>query len=181
MNAIEVAEKFCAAWSSLDAEAFGSLFAPDGYYTDIAFGVTLRGRENVRQHHKIWRMAVPEFSMAPEHARASGRVVTVQTICYGKFSGSDLGGGKIKATHKSFRARAIAVLEINDGDKIAACTEYYDRTTMPMGEPTPFNDLTWPQNELFVLSTDVRDGSSTDSALPPLEKGPEWDLHLGHT
>ena len=47
MNVIEVAEKFCAAWSSLDAEAFSSLFAPDGYHTDIAFGVTRRGRENV--------------------------------------------------------------------------------------------------------------------------------------
>jgi uncharacterized protein (TIGR02246 family) len=78
MNLIEVAEKFCAAWSSPDAEAFSSLFAPDGYYTDIAFGVTRRGRENVREHHKIWRLAVPEFSMIPEHAHASGQVVTVQ-------------------------------------------------------------------------------------------------------
>jgi hypothetical protein len=102
MNVIEVAEKFCAARSSLEAEAFSSLFAPDGYHTDIAFGVTRRGRENVREHHKIWRMAVPEFSMMPEHAHASGQVVTVQTICHGKFSGSDLGGSKIKATHKSF-------------------------------------------------------------------------------
>jgi ketosteroid isomerase-like protein len=144
MSVIEVAEKFCAAWSSPDAEAFGSLFAPDGYYTDIAFGVTRRGRESVGQHHKIWRMAVPEFSMMLEHAHASGQVVTVQTICYGKFSGSDLGGGKIKATHKSFRARSIVVLEINDRAEITACTEYYDRTTMPIGEPTPFNDLTWP-------------------------------------
>jgi hypothetical protein len=93
---------------SLDAEAFSSLFAPDGYYTDIAFGVTRRGRENVRENHKIWRMAVPEFSMMPEHAHASGQVVTVQTICYGKFSGSDLGGSKIKATHNSLQAKTKA-------------------------------------------------------------------------
>jgi len=144
MNAIELAEKFCAAWSSLDSDAFGLLFAPDGYYTDIAFGIIRRGRENVREHHKIWRMAVPEFSMMPERTHASGQVVIVQTICYGKFSGSDLGGAKIKATHKSFRARGIVVLEINDQTEITACTEYYDRTTMPIGESTPFNDLTWP-------------------------------------
>ena len=163
MTVIEVAEKFCAAWSSINGEAFSSLFAPDGYYTDIAFGVTRRGRENVREHHKIWRMAVPEFSMMLEHAHASGQVVIVQTICYGKFSGSDLGGSKIKATYQSFRARAIAVLEINDRAEITACTEYCDRTTMPIGEPTPFNDLTWPQNELFVPSTDVRDVSASQT------------------
>jgi hypothetical protein len=75
-----------------------------------------------------------------------------------------LGGGKIKATHKSFRARAIAVLEVNDRAEITACTEYYDRTTMPIGEPTPFNDLTWPQNAL---------GRLTNSVLPPREEGPE--------
>jgi steroid delta-isomerase-like uncharacterized protein len=163
MNVIEVAERFCAAWSSLDAEAFSSLFASDGYYTDIAFGVTRRGRENVREHHRIWRAAVPEFSMLPEHAHASGQIVTVQTICYGKFSGSDLGGSKIKATHKSFRARAIAVLEINERAEITACTEYYDRTTMPIGEPTPFNHLTWPENEPFTPSTETRDVVETQS------------------
>lgn len=53
MNVIEVAEKFCAAWSSLDADALSSLFAPDGYYTDIAFGVTRRGRENVREQSEM--------------------------------------------------------------------------------------------------------------------------------
>jgi steroid delta-isomerase-like uncharacterized protein len=154
MNVIEVAEKFCAAWSSLDAGAFSSLFARDRYYTDIAFGVTRRGRENVREHHKIWRMAVPEFSMMPERAHASGQVVTFQTICYGRFSGSDLGGSKIKATHKSFRARAIAVLEINDRAEITSCTEYYDRTTMPIGEKPLFRwSLVTPSPMLGVTTS----------------------------
>jgi hypothetical protein len=33
MDVAAVAEKFCAGWTSLNAEAFGMLFAPEGYYT----------------------------------------------------------------------------------------------------------------------------------------------------
>jgi len=62
----------------------------------------------------------------------------------GTFSGGDLGGGKLKATFKSFRARAISVLELNEQSQILACTEYYDRSTMPIGDETPFDHLPWP-------------------------------------
>ena len=51
------------------------------------------------------------------------------------------GGGKRKPTFKSFRARAIAVLELNEDGQILACREYYDRSTMPIGDETPFDDL----------------------------------------
>jgi hypothetical protein len=72
----------------------------------------------------------------------------VKTVCYGTFSGGDLGGGKLKATFKSFRARAISVLELNEQSQILACTEYYDRLTMPIGDGTPFDHLTWPYKDL---------------------------------
>ena len=97
MDVVAVAEKFCAGWTSLDAEAFSMLFAPEGYYTDIAFGITRRGRDQVREHHRIWRTAVPEFVMLNEHAYESGSTVIVKTVCYGTFSGGDLGGSKLKA------------------------------------------------------------------------------------
>ena len=104
MDVLAVAEKFCAGWTSLDAQAFSVLFAPEGSYTDIAFGITRRGRDQVREHHRIWRTAVPEFAMLNEHAYESGSTVIVKTVCHGTFSGGDLGGSKLKATFKSFRA-----------------------------------------------------------------------------
>ena len=98
MNVVSIADRFCAGWTSLDAEAFSTLFAPEGSYMDIAFGITRRGRDQVREHHRIWRTAVPEFAMLNERAYESGSAVIVKTICYGTFSGGDLGGGKLKAT-----------------------------------------------------------------------------------
>lgn len=142
-----VADKFCAGWTSMDAAAFSELFAPDGYYIDIAFGVKRQGRNLIQDHHKLWRTAIPEFVMLNEESYEAGLVVTVKTVCYGKFSGGDLGGGKLKATGKSFRARAISVLELNDQFQIKACTEYYDRLTMPMGEATLFDNLSWPHKD----------------------------------
>jgi uncharacterized protein (TIGR02246 family) len=85
MDVGAVAEKFCAGWTSLDAEAFSMLFAPEGHYTDIAFGITRRGRDQVREHHRIWRTALPEFVMLNEHAYVSGSAVIVKTVCYGMF------------------------------------------------------------------------------------------------
>jgi hypothetical protein len=32
MDVVAVVEKFCAGWTSLDAEAFSRLFALEGYY-----------------------------------------------------------------------------------------------------------------------------------------------------
>ena len=77
-----------------------------------------------------------------------GGAATIPTMALARGGGHG-GGGHF--------GRAIAVLEINDGAEITACTEYYDRTTMPIGEPTPFNHLTWPQHELFMPSTQARD------------------------
>jgi hypothetical protein len=71
--------------------------------------------------------------MLNEHAYESASTVIVKTVCYGRFSGGDLGGGKLKATFKSFRARAISVLELNEQSQILACAEYYERSTMPIG------------------------------------------------
>jgi len=87
MDVVAVAEKFCAGWTSLDAEAFSVLFAPEGYYTDVAFGIMRRGQDQVREHHRIWRTAVPEFVMLKEHAYEAGSAAIAKALCYATFSG----------------------------------------------------------------------------------------------
>jgi hypothetical protein len=94
--------------------------------------------------------------MLNEHAYESGSTVIVKTVCYGTFSGGDLGGSKLKATFKSFRARAISVLELNGQSQILACTEYYDRSTMPIGDETPFDQLPWPHKDLAEAALSTR-------------------------
>jgi hypothetical protein len=72
--AVAVAGKFCAGWTSLDAGAFSMQFAPEGYYTDIAFGITRRGRDQVREHHRIWRekRSFPTARRSVLHLRRRG-------------------------------------------------------------------------------------------------------------
>jgi len=37
---------------------------------------------------------------------------------------------------------------LNEASQILACTEYYDRSTMPIGDATPFDQLPWPDKDL---------------------------------
>jgi len=83
-------------------------------------------------------------------------------------SGGDLGGSKLKATFKSFRARAISVLELNGQSQILACTEYYDRSTMPIGDETPFDQLPWPHKDLAEAALSTRMGNSGPARIVKL-------------
>ena len=77
----------------------------------------------------------------------------VKFVCYGTFSGGDHGGSKLKATFK-FVLSSSYLGELNEQSQKLACTEYYDRSTMSIGEETPFNHLPWPHKNLAeALST----------------------------
>ena len=79
--------------------------------------------------------------MIAERIHLADGAVIVQVICEGTFSGADLARGKMKATSLPFRDRTCAVLELDDQDEIACCTEYYDRAIMPGGAKPPFDQL----------------------------------------
>ena len=68
-------------------------------------------------------------------------MVVVQAIGEGTFDGESLGGGKMVATGRTFRARLCAVLAVADDGKITRCSEYYDRSLMPERQQAPFRDL----------------------------------------
>jgi uncharacterized protein (TIGR02246 family) len=140
MDIVAIGDRWIAGWSSPDSDAFARLYALDGRYTDVAFGITRSGRNYVRRHHMHWRNAVPDFVMTRETVRAAANAVIVQAHCTGTFSGDDLVGGLLKATHKPFRCRTIAVLDLNEHHEIEWCTEYYDRSVMPGGASTPYNE-----------------------------------------
>ena len=128
-------------WSKSNSDEFAELFREDGEYLDAAFGALRRGRDFMKLHHQLWHRAVSGFRMTPERITTGDAIVVVQAIGEGTFSGESLGGGKMAATGKAFRARLCAVLAIGDDAKIARCSEYYDRSLMPGGQEAPFRDL----------------------------------------
>ena len=140
MTPLDVAKEWIARWGKPDSAAFAELYADDGAYVDPAFGLLRKGRQRIQMHHHLWWKAIPDFELRAEQFHVAGRVVVVQFSAEGTFSGEDLGGGRVKATQRRFRGRSIAVLEFDDEMKIKKCTEYYDRSILPGGEPTLFND-----------------------------------------
>lgn len=108
---------------------------------DPAFGVLRRGRDFMKLHHQIWHRAISDFRMTSERIITGEDVVVVEAICEGTFDGEDLGGGRMTATGKPFRARMCAVLAIGEDNKIARCTDYYDRSLLPGGQEAPMRDL----------------------------------------
>ncbi len=129
----DIGTKWVAGWSSRDSDAFAKLYAPDGEYVDHAFCLCRSGRAAVRKHHELWWKAVPDFVMTLERTLVSDRSIIVQVVGEGTFSGEDLGGGKMKATGKRFSGRLVAILDIDEFDRIATSTEYYDKSIMPGG------------------------------------------------
>ncbi|MBO4224111.1 DUF4440 domain-containing protein [Bradyrhizobium neotropicale] len=136
-----VGRSWVEGWNKHDADEFARLFREDGEYMDTAFGALRRGRDFMRRHHQLWHRAISDFRMVPEKIIAGDSVVVVQAVGEGTFDGESLGGGKVVATGKTFRARLCAVLAIADDGKIARCSEYYDRSLMPDGQQAPFRDL----------------------------------------
>ena len=136
-----IGRAWVAGWSNSNSDAFAQLFREDGEYVDPAFGAFRRGRDFMKFHHQTWHRAVSGFHMTPERVIAGDSVVVVQAIGEGKFDGDSLGGGKVVATGKAFRARLCAVLAIGDDGKITRCSEYYDRGLMPGGDEAPLRDL----------------------------------------
>lgn len=128
-------------WGRSNSDEFADLFTEDGEYLDPAFGVFRRGRDFMKLHHQIWHRAISDFRMTSEGIIAGDAVVVVQAIASGTFNGESLAGGKMAATGKPFHGRMCAVLAVGEGDRIARCTDYYDRGLMPGGLETPMRDL----------------------------------------
>lgn len=127
-----IPERWAAAWSQDNSAAFAELFNPKAVYTDHAFQIV---STNIREHHKIWRAANPDFKVIldpstpiwwasglDEHGKKAS--CSFRTINYGTFTG-DL--PTRKASGKSFQFSAMLHLTIEEG-LIVSMDEFYRDT-----------------------------------------------------
>lgn len=128
-------------WAERDSAAFAALFANDGEYIDAAFGVRRSGRDSMEHHHKLWHAAISQFTMRPLRLVTAPGFIAIEALAEGRFDGEGLGGGKIKPTYARFRGRMCVLIDVTSEGKIARCTDYYDRSTMPGGQRPPLGDL----------------------------------------
>ncbi|MFD8000463.1 nuclear transport factor 2 family protein [Streptomyces mirabilis] len=143
MNITDIAINWIEKLNQPDSTAFSNLFAENGMYVDPSYGLARRGRELVHLHHHQWHAAVPDFKAEVERVLVDGSTATILYAGTGTFDGEPLGpgGGKsVQPTNRPFKARVVIVLDIDENGLVACCTEYYDRSIMPLGEETPYSD-----------------------------------------
>ena len=142
MNITDIATRWLDLLQRPDSATFADLFTEDGLYIDPAFGLARRGREFVRLHHHKWHAAVPDFKAKIERVLVDGRTATLLYEGTGTFDGEPLGVGEnaVQPTNRPFKARVAIVLDLDEGGLVKCCTEYYDRSIMPMGVKAPYAD-----------------------------------------
>jgi hypothetical protein len=142
MNVADTAIRWLDQLLHPDSAAFAELFTEDGMYVDPAFGLARKGREFVRLHHQKWHAAIPDFGAKIERVLVDGLTATLLYEGWGTFNGKPLGMGEnaLQPTNRQFKARAVIILDLNESGLVKCCTEYYDRSVMPMGVKTPYAD-----------------------------------------
>ncbi len=111
----EAADRHLQAFNSKDLEGFVNNEAPDIEFV-IPGGITLRGRDQVREYMQIFWRAFPDMNVSENYqVIASDTAVTEST-----YSGTHTGtlrtpNGDIPATRKRVQGRQVAVQRVRDG------------------------------------------------------------------
>jgi steroid delta-isomerase-like uncharacterized protein len=122
-----VIQEWAAGWSTLGApEQFVSLFAEDCVYEDVAAGVALKGKEEVRGFHEESHVAFPDFTVELTSRAVSGNSAHAQWTMTGTHLGLLFG---VPPTGKKISVRGVSVFELRD-DKVQTCSDYYDKSTL---------------------------------------------------
>lgn len=111
----EAADRHLRAFNDKNLEEFVGNEAPDIEFV-IPGGITLRGREQVREYMKLFWNAFPDMTVTANHQVVAGDTAVTEAT----FSGTHLGilrtpNGDIPATHKAVRGRQVAVQRVKDG------------------------------------------------------------------
>jgi steroid delta-isomerase-like uncharacterized protein len=124
-----------AAWTSHDVEKTASYYADDVVYEDLAFGMVLHGKEELKTFLNDSFAAFPDlkFEVKSFFVSSLGRLgyggTGVEWVMSGTHKGdlraSPATGKSIPATGRSFSVRGVSISETRKG-KIKRNSDYYD-------------------------------------------------------
>jgi len=125
-NSQEAADRHIQAFNEKNLEEFVGNESPDMEFV-IPGGITLRGRDQVREYMKLFWSAFPDIKVTPSYQVVAGDTVVTEST----YSGTHLGtlrtpNGDIPATHKTVQGRQVAVQRVKDG-KIWSEHLYFDQ------------------------------------------------------
>jgi len=112
---------YIASWSSHDPEKVASFFTDDCVFEDMAFNVTMRGKEELKQFVATTFAAYPDFAMEMTFGFGAGDVFASEWVMTGTHTG-DLYGAP--ATRRRFSVRGASITRFEDG-KMKHHTDYW--------------------------------------------------------
>jgi steroid delta-isomerase-like uncharacterized protein len=122
MNAIDVAERYFAAWNDQDPKALLSVFTEDGTYCDPTTSGELTGAAIAANAQALWQ-SFPNLSFEiVSHAKAGPEIVVAEWLMKGTNLGEFRG---LPSTGKCVSLPGADFIRV-DGDKVRSVTGYFD-------------------------------------------------------
>jgi steroid delta-isomerase-like uncharacterized protein len=118
----DLALRWADAWNSHDADAVAALFARDGFFEDVTFGVVAHGTNEIRAVAQSFFTVVPDLHISVVNGSFNASRGSIEWV----FSGSDQG---LYRTGKTFAVRGATVLELAE-NKISRDSDYWDLATL---------------------------------------------------
>ncbi|MEU4929690.1 nuclear transport factor 2 family protein, partial [Streptomyces yokosukanensis] len=109
-----VVSDWSAAWNGTDPDQLGTLFTPDGTYTDQAIGVTFHGRQEIAGWKARTDSLIDNVHVTVHAAHRAGGHITVEGVY----------AGHIKGAPKPF-AVPLATLLTTQGRRITSDQDFY--------------------------------------------------------
>jgi steroid delta-isomerase-like uncharacterized protein len=122
----EAADRHLAAFNEKDLEGFVGNEAPDIEFV-IPGGITLRGREQVRDYMKLFWNAFPDMRVTATNQVIAGETAVTEAVYEGTHTGTlRTPNGDVPATGRRVRGRQVAVQRVKD-DQICSEHLYFDQ------------------------------------------------------
>ena len=111
-----------AAWNAHDPDRVASLYSDDVTYEDVAFGLIVHGRAEMRKMAADFFASVPDLKLEIVRNTSMNNAGSVEWV----FSGTDVG---LYKTGKKFSVRGASVYEVRGG-KFSSNRDYYDSASI---------------------------------------------------
>jgi steroid delta-isomerase-like uncharacterized protein len=115
-NTKETADRHVQAFNNKDLEGFVKNGASDIEFV-IPGGITLRGREQVREYMQIFWSAFPDMNIKESYQIIAGDTAVTESTYSGTHTGTlRTPNGDLAATGKRVQGRQVSVQRVKDGE-----------------------------------------------------------------
>jgi steroid delta-isomerase-like uncharacterized protein len=125
------AAAYSRAWTSEPAQLL-EFFEPDGSYTDVAFGATYNGRDEIARFHRWMLKFAPDSAIEFSNSCAADGRLYLEWVWSGTFEGALRlpDGSSVQSTGGNFSIPGVAACRYADTGELLSHRDYWDLSTL---------------------------------------------------